>query len=156
MKVAPGKIGSVFSIHAELSALAAQLHKEEIPYALCGALALALHGYPRATLDIDLLALMGSGDRIRECARSLGFTLDVAPMVFAGGQVKIRRYSKVIPEIEDVLMLDVLSLPHEIEREIIVTTVEWQGTSLRTVTRESLVRLKKLRGNTQDLADMKN
>ena len=61
----------MFSIYTELRALTARLHAEEIPYALCGALALAVHGYPRATLDIDLLAFAGSGERILQCGRSL-------------------------------------------------------------------------------------
>ncbi len=43
----------MFSIHTERRTLAARLHVEEIPYVLCGALALAVHGCPRATLDID-------------------------------------------------------------------------------------------------------
>ena len=144
----------MFSIHAELQALATRLHAGGVPYALCGALALAVHGYPRATLDIDLVALTGSGDQIYECARSLGFTLEAAPMDLAGGTVRIRRLSKVIPAIEDVLMLDVLSLPAEIEREILVETVDWQGTPLQIVSRDGLIRLKRMRGSAQDIADI--
>ena len=118
----------MFSIQAELQALAARLHAEEVPYALCGALALAVHGYPRATLDIDLLALNGSGERILQCGRASGFTLEAAPMQFVGGTVRIRRLSKAVPGNEDVLMLDVLSLTPDIEKEIITETLEWEGT----------------------------
>jgi hypothetical protein len=120
----------VFSIHAELQALTAKLQAEDIPYALCGALALAVS------------------------ARLLGFTLEASPMAFAAGKVQIRRLSKVIPGFEDVLMLDVLSLPAEIESAIPVEIVDWQGAFLRTVSREGLVRLKTLRGSAQDLADI--
>ena len=144
----------MFSIHAELQALTAKLHAENIPYALCGALALAVHGHPRATLDIDLLALAGSADQIRRCAHELGFTLQAAPMRLAEGQVSIQRCSKVIPAVDDVLMLDVLSLAPEIELAITVETVEWQGRPLQTVSREGLARLKRLRGSAQDIADL--
>jgi hypothetical protein len=144
----------VFSIHAELQVLTAKLQAEEIPYALCGALALAVHGYPRATMDIDLLALAGSTEEILASARPLGFTLEASPMAFAAGKVQIRRLSKVIPGFEDVLMLDVLSLPAEIESAIPVEIVDWQGAFLRTVSREGLVRLKTLRGSAQDVADI--
>ena len=144
----------MFTIDTELRALTARLHAEEIPYALCGALALAVHGYPRATLDIDLLAFGGSGERILKCGRALGFTLEAAPMEFAGGTVRIRRLSKVVPGPEDVLMLDVLSLSPDIEIEITTETLNWEGAELRTVDRESLVRLKMLRGSAQDLADL--
>ena len=84
----------MFGVHTELQALAAKLHAEQIPYALCGALALAVHGYPRATLGIDLLALAGSSERIRDCARTLGFTLEAAPTDLAGGAVRIARFPK--------------------------------------------------------------
>ena len=144
----------VLAIDAELRALAAKLLEENIPYALCGALALAVHGHPRATLDIDLLALSGSGERIRQCARTCGFTLEAAPMQFVGGTVRIQQLSKVAAGSEDVLMLDVLSLSAEIERDIKVETFEWQGALLRTVSRESLARLKRLRGSAQDMADL--
>lgn len=144
----------MFSIHTELQALTIRLHAEEIPYALCGALALAVHGYPRATLDIDLLALTGSGERILQCGRNLGFTLEAAPMQFAGGTVHIRRLSKAMAGYEDVLMLDVLSVSPEIEKKIATETLDWDGVVLRTVDRESLIRLKMLRGSAQDVADV--
>ena len=144
----------MFSIHTELQALTARLHAEEIPYALCGALALAVHGYPRATLDIDLLAFAGSGERILQCGRSLGFTLEAAPMEFAGGTVRIKRLSKAVVGNEDVLMLDVLSVSPEVEREITTKTGDWQGVPLQVVDRASLVRLKMLRGTAQDRADV--
>ena len=144
----------MLAIDAELRALTAKLREENIPYALCGALALAVHGHPRATLDIDLLALSGSGERIRQCARTCGFTLEAAPMQFVGGVVRIQRLSKAVAGGEDVLMLHVLSLSAEIEREMSVETFEWQGTPLRTVSRESLARLKRLRGSAQDIADL--
>lgn len=144
----------MFSIHKELQALTVRLHAEEIPYALCGALALAVHGYPRATLDIDLLALNGSGERILQCGRALGFALEAAPMQFAGGAVRIKRLSKAAPGNEDVLMLDVLSVSAEIEEEITTETLDWEGAALRTVDRESLIRLKMLRGSAQDIADV--
>ncbi len=144
----------MFSIHTELQALTARLHAEEIPYALCGALALAVHGHPRATLDIDLLALAGSSERIRRCARALGFTLEAAPMMLARGAVEIQRLSKVIPASEDVLMLDILSLAPQIESEIRVELLDWEGSPLPTVDRPSLIRLKMLRGSAQDIADV--
>ena len=105
----------MFGVNTELQALASKLHAEQIPYALCGALALAVHGYPRATLDIDLLALAGSGEQILQCGRTLGFTLEAAPMEFAGGTVRIQQISKVLPASEDVLMLDVLTVSSDIE-----------------------------------------
>ena len=144
----------MFSLQAELRSLIVKLHAENVPYALCGALALAVHGYPRATLDIDLLALTESAEQILQCGRALGFTLEAAPMALAGGVVRLRRLSKAFPGLDDVLMLDVLSVALEIERDVAIETVDWQGVPLRTVSRQGLTRLKMLRGSAQDLADI--
>ena len=43
-------------VYAEFLALVKALEAAHIEYALCGALALAVHGAPRATKDIDLIA----------------------------------------------------------------------------------------------------
>ena len=43
------------NLFEETTALLAELERHEIPYAVAGALALAIHGVPRATTDIDLL-----------------------------------------------------------------------------------------------------
>lgn len=42
-------------LYDELKDLVSALHAHEIPYALCGGLALAVHGIPRSTIDIDLM-----------------------------------------------------------------------------------------------------
>jgi hypothetical protein len=42
-------------LYRELTALIAALERAHLPYAVCGALAVAIHGAPRATKDIDIL-----------------------------------------------------------------------------------------------------
>jgi hypothetical protein len=39
----------------QLKLLVGLLDREEIPYAICGGLAMAVHGRPRATVHIDIL-----------------------------------------------------------------------------------------------------
>ena len=73
---------------------------------------------------------------------------------FAGGTVRSASLSKAVTEIDDVLMPGVLSVSPEVEAEMSIEVLEWQGVPLRTVDRASLVRLKMLRGSTQDLADV--
>ena len=75
-------------------------------------------------------------------------------MKFAAATVRIERLSKAVAEIDDVLMLDVLTVSLEIEAQMTIETLAWQGVQLRTVSRASLVRLKMLRGSTQDQADV--
>ncbi len=42
----------------ELRNIIARVDAAGLPYALCGGLAMAVHGNPRATVDIDLLVLV--------------------------------------------------------------------------------------------------
>jgi hypothetical protein len=43
-------------LYDELRSLVAALDRQHVDYAICGGIALALHGYPRFTKDIDLLS----------------------------------------------------------------------------------------------------
>ena len=146
----------MLAIDRELKDLIQKLSEKNIPHALCGGLAMAVHGFPRATLDIDLLALGESAALIKTAAAELGYTLGAAPMSFAAGKVKITRVSKVSAESEDILPLDILTLDPEIEKSIELDIVDWDGLKLQVVSRESLVRLKQLRNSHQDLADIEN
>jgi hypothetical protein len=143
----------VVDFFAELRQLAATLEARHIDYALCGGVALAIHGAPRATQDIDLLLLPEDLDRLREAARSCGFTLESFPMDFASG-LTIQRFTKIIDG--QPLMLDVLLVSGVIRRA-------WDGRLsapledgvVRVVSREGLIGLKVAAGRPQDLADIK-
>jgi hypothetical protein len=143
-------------LETEFKALMVALNERGGGYALCGALALAVFGRARATFDIDLLALGGDPAPVRAVARSLGFRLEAAPMRFVGGKLRIDRISKTDPGSEDFVSLDILSLAPELERDMQTEEVRWNGIDLRVVTRETLVRLKELRGNAQDRADIES
>ncbi|NOT58834.1 MAG: hypothetical protein HOP19_01280 [Acidobacteria bacterium] len=47
----------MLNLYEELKLLIARLNESGESYALCGGLAMAVHGVPRATVDIDLLIL---------------------------------------------------------------------------------------------------
>lgn len=144
----------MLAIDRELKMLVERLNERNIPHALCGGLAMAVHGYPRATMDIDLVAMRGSADDIEKVARELGFTLRAAPMKFAEGKVAITRISKTNPGDEDVLPLDILTFDPAIEAGIEPEEIEWEGVKLRVVSRPDLIKLKQLRNSRQDQADI--
>lgn len=144
----------MIDLEKELRGLLHELEGANLFYALAGGLALAVHGMPRATVDIDLIVDPAQTDQVVEIARRCGFTLDAAPMTFADGQLRIRRVSKVDRRSEDVLPLDLLSYSQRIHDRISIGRVDWDGLAISVVTRESLVMLKKLRGSLQDEADI--
>jgi hypothetical protein len=137
----------------ELKAVVLKLDSEKIEYALCGGLALAVHGLPRATVDIDLLTRPEDWDRLRQCAAGLGFTLPASPMSLGGGKVEIRLVSKISQQ--NVLTLDALLVTSALER-IWQSRVQlpWENGRVWVISRAALIELKKISGRPQDLADI--
>ena len=76
-------------------------------------------------------------------------------MSFANGAIEIRRVSKIDRSAGDLISLDLLLVTPEIQG-VWDTRQEgkWEGGKLSVVTREGLIRLKKLRSSNQDLADI--
>lgn len=137
----------------ELTDVVAALEARSIDYALCGGVALAIHGAPRATQDIDLLLRPEDLDDLRQVARGCGFTFESLPMDFAGG-VTIQRFTKLVDG--QPFMLDVLlvSVPLEaVWRGRLQMTLEGGGI-MRVVSRDGLIALKLSAGRPQDLVDV--
>lgn len=140
----------------ELEALLDALARARIPYAVCGGVALAIHGAPRFTKDIDLLVRSDDRDAIVVLIRDLGFDLPALPMTFGVGTPKARevqRVSKIAGG--QTLTLDLLVVGPALEpvwrgREV----VEWGKRRIQIVSREGLIQMKRLAGRPQDLVDI--
>lgn len=145
----------MLDLYDEFSTLIASLEAAGADYAVCGGLAMAIHGFPRATIDVDLVVPRDAAEKVLSCARSLGYTIPADPMSLAGGAVQIRRVSKV--DHGELLSLDLLLVTPAIED---VWTdrmrVRWERGTLWVVSRRGLVHLKRLRGSGQDQDDIKN
>jgi hypothetical protein len=66
----------------ELTNIIKAFNEDEIDYALCGGLALAVYAKPRATLDIDIMVQPDFLDKIKQRAEKLGFTVHAVPNEF--------------------------------------------------------------------------
>ena len=145
----------MFDLYEEFNSIVSALEEHGIDYAVCGGLAMAVHGLPRATVDIDLLILGESLEEVRELARTLGYTIEAFPMTFSRGAVEIRRLSKIDRDSGIVLSLDLLLVtPEIVEIWQSRTEVAWEAGSLWVVSRRGLMALKSLRSSAQDLADI--
>ena len=78
----------------ELANIIRAFDQDEIDYALCGGLALAVYAKPRATLDIDIMVQPDFLEKIKKKVEELGFTVHAMPMRFKGGAVQIHRMTK--------------------------------------------------------------
>ncbi len=146
----------MLNLYDEFKSLISTLHQFDIEYAVCGGLAMAVHGFPRATIDIDLLIPEESLNETLSAADQLGYTMKAMPMRFAGGKTESRRVSKLDPESGDVLTLDLLLVTPAI-REVWESRLEalWENQKLLVVSRAGLIALKSLRNSEQDIADIK-
>ena len=138
--------------YQELKDVVIAMESRRIDYALCGGVALAIHGVPRATQDIDLLLLREDLDRLREAARACGFVLESLPMDFASG-VTVQRFTKLVDG--QPFMLDVLFVTPPLEKIWAGRQAsEFEGGTVRVVSLDGLVSLKLAAGRPQDLADV--
>jgi hypothetical protein len=147
-------------LFAELLRLTAAFDAEQVDYAICGAIALAVHGAPRATKDIDIMAREIELPRLREAARSCGFTIEALPMTFESSGISIRRFTKNEPS-GRTLMLDVLIADSILEAvwasrvRLEVALPSGESRVLSVVSREGLITLKVAAGRPQDLVDVR-
>jgi hypothetical protein len=63
----------MFNLIEELVAITRVFAEEGIDYAVCGGMAMAIHGYTRATEDIDILVKADDLPRIRKAIQRVGF-----------------------------------------------------------------------------------
>jgi hypothetical protein len=132
------------------------LKQQNIEYAICGGWAMAIHGLPRATVDIDLLILAEDLEKIWRAANNLGYDVEGLPLHFHDGAIEIRRISKIDKESKRLFTLDFLLVTEALRdvwenRELI----EWEDGQTWTVSREGLIKLKTISGREQDLLDIK-
>ncbi len=144
------------SLLAEFVNFTETLNRETIDYAICGGWAMAIHGLPRATVDIDLLILTEDLNEVWNIAQNLGYDVEGLPLHFHNGAIEIRRISKIDKGSKRLFTLDFLLVTEPLEevwknRELI----EWEDGKTWTVSREGLIRLKTISGREQDLLDIK-
>jgi len=140
----------------ELRRLVSELNERGVDYALCGGMALVVHGITRTTIDIDLLIPAESLSTVFSIAASLNYNVRGMDMSFADGAVEIRRVSKIDPADGELLSLDLLLVtPQVLGSWQTRIAVDWEGLKLWVVSRQGLVDLKELRRSDMDLIDIK-
>lgn len=142
----------MINLYDELVALVRAFDAAGVEYALCGGMALAVHGVSRATRDIDLLALPEQELALREVVRAQGYTLEALPMTFTSG-IRVKRFTKLVegrPVLLDVLWVNDALREIWAERE----HARWEHGPLEVVSRRGLITLKLTAGRPQDLADI--
>ncbi|HXH95315.1 MAG TPA: nucleotidyl transferase AbiEii/AbiGii toxin family protein [Thermoanaerobaculia bacterium] len=124
-----------------------------LEFAVCGGIAMAIHGFTRATEDLDLFVRPEEVEAIEAALEGLGYAIKSAPATV--GAMNIRRVSKIDAAEDDNLAVDLLLVSPETSavwnsREV----VSWRDQPLPVVSREGLIALKRLRATSMDLVDI--
>ncbi len=143
-------------IYEALTTIVRKLEAARLNYAVCGGLAVAIHGLTRTTKDIDLLIERADLEAILEIVRKCGFILEGGILPMGAGEPfprDIFRISKVIGK--ELLTLDLLIVNPLLQQAFEAREYyEWLGVRLQAVSPAGLYVMKKLAGRTQDIADL--
>lgn len=141
---------------SELHTVAAALVRAGIRHAICGGVAVTIHGATRSTKDIDILIAPADVEKALDVVRAIGYRFAALPLVFDEGTARerhVQRVSKI--EGGEHLVLDFL-LEQNAFAGLLANPVEVvlpEG-SLWVVPREVLLAMKRMAGRHQDLADL--
>lgn len=145
----------MIDLHEEFVSITRAFEQQGIPYAVCGGMAMAAHGFPRATVDIDFLIPDEQMEAARVCLKQLGYTHESGWMTFGKGGVRLFRMVKLDPSAGDFLVVDLLVATGDLagvwrqrQRQETSTGPIW------VVAGSGLIDMKRSRGSKQDLADI--
>lgn len=140
----------------ELHAVSAALAGAGIRHAICGGVAVTIHGATRSTKDLDILIAPDDVDAALAAVHPIGYKFAALPLVFEEGTPRerhVQRVSKV--EGAQHLVLDFLlerdAFAGFLANPVEVTLPEGR---LSVVPRGVLVAMKRMAGRSQDLADV--
>ena len=140
----------------EYTTIVNALEEKGIEYATCGGLAMAVHGFIRATKDIDILICRDDLDAAFAVARKFGYDIEGLPLDFDCGLMQLRRLSKIDRESKSLITVDFL-LVTEKTKTVWNTRerVTWGSGSAWVVSKEGLIEMKTHAGRDQDLVDIR-
>ncbi|HQZ97441.1 MAG TPA: hypothetical protein PLP21_14060 [Pyrinomonadaceae bacterium] len=143
------------SLLEEFIGIVNALNEQKIDYAVCGGWAMAIHGFLRATTDIDILILAEDLERVKTTAIELGFDIEGLPLNFDGGKTLIRRISKIDAETKTLITLDMILATEVYEKAWTGRRlVKWNNGEYRVVDTEGMIEMKERARRPKDLIDL--
>ena len=131
------------------------LNERRIDYAVCGGWAMAIHGFLRATTDIDILILAEDHEKVKAAAIERGFDIEGLPLNFDTAKTLIRRLSKIDTETKTLITLDMIFATEVYEtawrgRRL----VKWNNGEYPVVDADGMIEMKERAGRPKDLIDL--
>ena len=142
-------------IFDEFQNLITKFNQANLDYAVCGGWAMAIHGSPRATVDIDFLVLSENLSEMWKIAEDLGYWVEGLPLSFDKGLIEIRRISKIDKESKVLFTIDFLLVTDGLKKVWATReNIDWEDDKVWTVSREGLIFMKTISGRHKDLGDI--
>ena len=148
----------MIQLRTELLKIVRCLNDANIDYGLVGGLAVAVHGYVRATKDIDILIRHSALAEARNALAPIGYDLDAGIFKFDQGTEKETQLFRVSradgPTLTTLDLMLVTPILEEVwnARE----AVKAYDTEIKVVSKAALIKMKELAGRYQDLADIES
>ena len=140
----------------ELYRLTEAFAKNGLEYAVCGGLAVAIHGRPRLTMDIDIVVAAQDIERAAEISASVGFD-DVSGWVHVPlNKLGIRRLYR-LNKISGVELLTLDLLEADSPKNAVFAdreTFDVEGRSIQSLSRTALITMKRDSDRTKDRLDV--
>ena len=143
------------NLYDEFFALIPYLNKLGARYAVIGGIAMAFHGRPRFTRDVDILLHPDDLPLIRLAFDRLGYHETAEPWTFRNTNLTLHRFLKIHGEEE--MMMDVLLANSSEHQKVIEEAVSApaEAGAVRVASKSDLIALKEARNSDQDRVDIK-
>ncbi len=143
-------------LQRELHTIVDVLNTAGIPYAVCGGLAVALHGYPRATQDLDILIREADLAAAKMVLETVGYLIPAGMIAFRAGTPQEQSAFRVSRMLDGELLTLDLMLVTPIMADVWDDRISLSLDSrdISVVSREGLGKMKRLAGRYKDLADL--
>jgi len=140
-------------LNSDYKELLSIFNEEKVKFILVGAYAMAVHGYPRATMDIDIWVIgeLKNSKAVMKALRRFGAPMnDISSEDFQKNDIIFQ--IGVFPRRVDIITsVDGLEFKEAYERSI---DVEIENIKLKVLSKEDLIKNKLASGRTKDLADV--
>jgi len=143
-------------LYLEFDRIVRRFARAKLRYAVAGGLAVGLHGYVRATQDMDFLVHEQDAPKAEAMLLRWGYRANAGAQEIARAGLTLKRLFRRLPKEDDLMLVDLLiptsARMHRVLEEAI--TVPFGKGSIRVITAADLMVMKQLRGSAADKADI--
>jgi hypothetical protein len=143
------------ALYLEFDRIVRAFNRAKLRYAVAGGFAVGLHGYIRATQDMDFLVHEDDFPKAEATLTQLGYRANPEVQDWKRAGLTLMRFLKGLPKEDDLMVVDLI-IPRSVRMKGVLRRairVPYRRSSLPVVPARDLVAMKRLRGSTADKAE---